>query len=262
MRVYIEFVRKKFLNNMVYRFDYITGILNTCLQFLIFWCIYKSLYGTKTSIDGVAFSMVTTNFILSLGLSNSFQVNDFFVQRKVNDGSIVNEFLKPVNFKLRLLAEDIGNIIFRLIFNFLPALIIAMCFVKIQKPVSYMELILFIMSGVLGFFVLWLISFIVQMTSFWIINVWSLSTIKNVFVNVFSGTMLPLWFMPAGIMKIIKFTPFDSIYFTPIKIYLGQIQKSDILFNFGRQIIWICILYVIGEIMWRCGQKKLIVQGG
>jgi len=65
MRAYIEFGRKKFLNNMVYKFDYIVGIFNTCLQFFIFWCIYKSLYGTAIEIDGVTFSMVTTSFILS-----------------------------------------------------------------------------------------------------------------------------------------------------------------------------------------------------
>jgi ABC-2 type transport system permease protein len=262
MRVYIEFARKKFSNNMVYRFDYIIGIINTCLQFFIFWCIYKSLYGAATEIDGVTFPMVATNFILSLGLSNAFQIDDLFLQRKIGDGSIVNEFLKPVNFKLRLIAENIGNITFRLIFNFLPAFIIAMCFVKIEKPATLLALILFASSAILGFFVLWQISFIVQMTSFWIINVWSISTIKNVFVNVLSGAMLPLWFMPKSVMRIIKFTPFDSIYFTPIRLYLGDMQSGDILFNFGRQIIWICILYIIGDVMWRCGQKKLIVQGG
>jgi ABC-2 type transport system permease protein len=100
------------------------------------------------------------------------------------------------------------------------------------------------------------------MTSFWIINVWSISTIKNVLINVFSGSMLPLWFLPDSIMKLIKFTPFDSIYFTPIRLYLGEMTIEEVIFNFGRQFIWICILYIIGEIMWRSGQKKLIVQGG
>lgn len=262
MRVYIEFSRKKFLSNMVYRFDYLIGILNTCLQFFIFWCIYKSLYGSSNEIGGVTFSMVTTNFILSLGLSNAFRIDDLFVQRKIADGSIANEFLKPVNFKFRLIAENLGDIIFNLIFNFLPAIIIAVCFVKIQRPADGFALILFVVSAILGFFVLWQISFIVQMASFWFINVWSISTIKNVFVNVLSGAMLPLWFMPASVMSLIKFTPFDSIYFTPVKIYLGSMKNSDILFNFGRQLVWIGILYVIGDILWRLGQKKLIVQGG
>lgn len=262
MRAYWEYARKRFSNNMVYRFDYIIGIMNTCLQFFIFWCIYRSLYDRAIEVEGVTFSMVTTNFILSLGLSNAFQIDDLFMQRKIGDGSIVNEFLRPVNLKLRLLVENIGNILFRLIFNFLPALLITMCFVKIERPVSVSAFILFIISAALGFFVLWQISFFVQMTSFWIINVWSISTIKNVLVNVFSGAMIPLWFMPYNVLQLIKYTPFDSIYFTPIRFYLGEIQIGEAWLSFGRQMLWIALLYVIGDIMWRCGQKKLIVQGG
>lgn len=262
MRAYIEFAKKKFQNNMVYKVDHIIGIIGTCLQFFIFWCIYRSLYGSANEINGITFSMVSTNFILSLGLSNAFQINDLFVQQKIGDGSIVNEFLKPVSFKLRLIAENLGNILFRLTFNFLPAFIITIYFVRIEKPASGLALLLFTISAILGFFVLWQISFIVQMTSFWIINVWSISTIKNVFINVFSGSMLPLWFMPDVIMKFIRFTPFDSIYFTPIRLYLGEMNGMEVLFNFGRQFIWICILYIIGEILWMLGQRKLIVQGG
>jgi ABC-2 type transport system permease protein len=245
MKPYIEFARKTFINKMVYKFDYVVGIFNTCLQIFIFWCIYKALYGTSSKIDGISFSMVTTNFILCLGLSSTFQINDLFVQEKVNDGSIANEFLRPVNFKGRILAENIGSIIFGLIFNFIPALFVAIIFVGIQSPVSSLALLLFSASAILGFFILWQISFIVQMTSFWVINVWSISTIKNVFVNVLSGSMLPLWFMPRAVMGFIKFTPFASIYFIPIRIYLGDMQGNDILINFLRQMLWIAILYII-----------------
>lgn len=259
---YLEFAKKVFLNKMVYRFDYLIGILNTCLQIFIFWCIYKTLYKSATEINGVTFTMVTTNFILSLGLSNAFSMNDFFIQGKMNDGSIANELLKPVNFKLRMLAETLGTIFFQLLFNFLPACIIAVAVVGIKPPVNVIGFLLFIVSACFGFLVLWCINVIVQMSSFWFVNVWSISTIKNVFVNVMSGSMLPLWFMPEPVMKFIQFTPFDSIYFTPIRIYLGELEGSSILLFFTKQLLWIIILYLIGELLWRFGQKKLVVQGG
>ncbi len=262
MRAYIEFARKVFVNNMVYRFDYITGIINTLLQFFIFWCIYKSLYGSASEIDGITFKMVSTNFILALGLSNIFSLDDLFIERKVRDGSIANEFLKPVNFKLRLLSENIGAILFRLIFNFAPAILVASLLVGIEKPDSPSALLLFLISSVFGFLILWQISFIIQMTSFWITNVWSLSTIKDVIINVLSGAFLPLWFMPAAVMNVLRYTPFDTIYFLPVQLYLGNISKYSIPFDFARQAVWIIVLYAIGEYLWRRGQRKLVVQGG
>lgn len=252
----------KFRSNMAYRFEYIMGILNTVLIFLVYWCIYKALYGGASEIDGITFSMVTTNFIISLGLTNAFSKNEMFLQDKIKQGTIANELLKPVNFKFRMLFEDLGDGFFKVIFNFLPAVIIAMLFTKIEPPAGAGNFILCLVSSVLGYVVLWYISFIVQTLAFWLFNVWGLITIKNVVVNIFSGALLPLWFMPEPVLNIIKFTPLDSIFFTPVQLYLGQLQGYEILMNFGRQILWIAVLYIIGELLWNKGIKRLVVQGG
>jgi ABC-2 type transport system permease protein len=262
MRAYVEFAKKKFINNMVYKFDYVMGIIDTLILFVTFNCIYKALYGTSSEIDGITFSMVSTNFILSLGLSNAFSFDDHFLENKLRDGSIVNEFVKPVNFVLRMLAENLGDSIFKVCFNFIPTLILVICFTKLEKPAGVLEFILFMLSIILGYLILWNLNVIVQMCAFWVFNNWGIAIIKNLLVNVLSGAMLPLWFMPEGVMKIIKYTPFDSIYFTPIKIFLGQMKGNEIVYNFGRQFIWIVILYLIGNALWEKGQRKLIVQGG
>lgn len=262
MNTYLQFVFIKFRNKMAYRLEYLLGILNTLLTFVVYWSIYKALYGGADSVDGVTFSMVATNFIISLGLNSAFYKNEMFLQDKVKQGTIVNELLKPVNFKLRMLFEDLGEGLFSVIFNFLPTVVIASFFAQIKAPSSLINLILFIVSVLLGYIVLWLISFIVQSWSFWLFNVWGLITIKNVFVNILSGAIIPMWFMPEWLRNIIRFTPFDSIYFTPVQLYLGELQGYVILINFARQIIWIAVLYIIGEICWRKGIKKLVVQGG
>ena len=87
-------------------------------------------------------------------------------------------------------------------------------------------------------------------------------TIKNVIVKVLSGTLLPLWFMPEILRKIIKVTPFESIYFTPIQIYLGEISGLEILYKMFIQVMWIVILGLIANAFWKRGTKKLVVQGG
>lgn len=262
MNTYMQIAAIKFRNNMAYRFEYIMGILNTVLNFLVYWCIYKALYGGASEIDGITFSMVTTNFIISLGLTSAFSKNEMFLQDKIKQGTIANELLKPVNFKFRMMFEDLGDGFFKVVFNFLPAVIVAMIFTPIEAPAGIFNLALCFASMIFGYIVLWHISFIVQTLAFWLFNVWGLITIKNVIVNILSGALLPLWFMPKPILNIIKYTPFDSIFFTPVQLYLGQIQGYEIIFNFGRQLLWIGILYVIGEFLWRKGIKRLVVQGG
>lgn len=121
---------------------------------------------------------------------------------------------------------------------------------------------LFVVSAFLGYGVLWTISLVTQMLSFWLMNVWSIVTIKNVFINVLSGSMIPLWFMPDWMNGVIRFTPFSSIYFTPVQIYMGRLSYHEILTQCLIQILWIVIVYVFGNFLWIKGQKKLVVQGG
>lgn len=262
MRVYLEFAFKKFQNRLTYRLDFFMGIINTVITIIVFCCIYKALYGEADNIDGITFSMVATNFVISLGLSGAFGFDEMFLQNKLHDGSITNEFLKPVNFKLRMLSENIGDSIFKFIFNFVPALLFSIFFIDFCAPKSILSIILMIISVFLGYLVLWMISFIVQTWCFWLFSVWGIVTIKNVFVNILSGTMLPIWFMPSILRKIVSYTPFESIYFTPVRIYLGEMAGKDIFYGMVVQIFWIAVLYLIGNLFWKNGVRKLVVQGG
>lgn len=259
---YLAFARKSFLNKSAYRFDHLMGIVNTVLKIFIFWGIYKALYGGKTSVDGITMSMVTTNFILSMGLDAVFYVNDGYLPGKIKSGSIATEMLLPISFQGRMLAENLGVALFQLIFHFVPTVVIAVLMIGIQKPAGAGMLCLFLVSALLGYGVLWAISFTVQMTSFWLINIWSLNTIKNVFINVLSGSMLPLWFMPEWMSMVLKCTPFSYVYFTPVQIYLGQLSPREILQQCLIQLIWIVVIYGVGHMLWIQGQKKLVVQGG
>lgn len=262
MRTYVEFSLKKFQNKMAYRLEFFMGIVNTFITIVVYLCIYEALYGNVTEIDGITFTMVATNFVISLGLSSAFEYNEMFLQDKIKSGTIVNEFLKPVNFMFRLLAENVGEGIFKIVFHFIPAMLLTLLYTKLLPPESFLHLLLMLFSVALGYLILWLIGFIVQTWSFWIFSVWGIMTIKNVIVKILSGTLLPLWFMPSFLRKVIAFTPFESIYFTPVQIYLGEIQGIELWTKIGVQVVWIFVLWLIANAFWKRGVKKLVVQGG
>lgn len=262
MRAYVEFAVKKFQDKLAYRLDFFMGIINTAIMIVVFLCIYKALYGGAAQVDGITYRMVATNFVITLGLSNAFGYDEMLLEHKIHDGSITGEFLKPVSFMLRLLAENVGEGVFKIIFNFVPALLFTMLYMNLCPPKSVLSLVVMFCSVALGYLILWLISFIIQTWSFWLLSVWGIITIKNVFVNILAGTLLPLWFMPAALRKVISFTPFESIYFTPVRIYLGELDNAEILCSIAVQIMWIAVLGVIANLFWKKGVRKLVVQGG
>jgi ABC-2 type transport system permease protein len=262
MKAYIEFAKKSFVNNLAFRSNYFFGLLSTIILIFVNVSIWRALYGGQAEINGISFPMVVTNFVIGLSISNALNVDDFMISNKVRDGQIAMDLLKPLNLNLTMMAGTLGNNLFRLIANFTPSLLIALIFFRILPPVSGQILLYTVLAVMLGFLILYNISYIVSVLSFWFVNVWSLATIKNVFLGVLTGTMLPLWFMPDWVNRIIKYTPFDVIHFAPVKIYLGQMTMDDILAVYAKQAIWIVVLFVAGRVLWTKGIKKLIVVGG
>lgn len=262
MRAYIEIAKKSFSNNMAFRADFFLGLLNTMIMIFVNVAIWTALYGGKSEVNGITFSMVVTNFVIGLSISNALSVNDFMIAGKVHGGDISTDLLRPLNINMVMMAETVGNNLFRLIARFIPSLLVSLIFFRILPPVSPIGLILMIAAVVLGFLILYYIGYIISVLSFWFVNIWSFATIKNVFVGVLSGTMLPLWFMPDWVGVFIKYTPFDVIYFAPIRIYLGEISANDVLPVYIKQCAWILILMIVGQVLWSKGIKKLVVVGG
>ena len=151
-----------------------------------------------------------------------FFVDDYYLPSRIQSGSIATELLLPVSVHGRMLANNLGNALFQLIFHFVPAVAVSVLVIGIAAPAEPLALLLFLLSALLGYGVLWTISFVAQMFSFWLINIWSIVTIKNSLIKVLFGSMIPLWFMPDRVQGVIRFTPFSSIYFVPVQIYLGQ----------------------------------------
>lgn len=260
--VYVAFAKKRFLSSMAYRFNHWMTILSSVFSIFIFFNLYRALYYGNTELDGITLSMVATNLINSFIIGDAFAMDDDFLRNKINNGTIANEFLRPVNFKLRILAEDLGQTIFNLIFRSGPAFLITVLWIGMEPPKSSGHLLLSMIALIFGFLVCWNLSFIVQSLAFWIINVWSISTIKGVLFSLLSGCILPLWFLPDAVRTIASFTPFESIYFGTVEIYLGLVNEREIVAIYCKQWIWIVLLYLVGDFLWKHGQKKLIVQGG
>jgi len=262
MRAYLEIAKKSFSNGMAFRADFFLGLLNTMIMIFVSTAIWKALYGGNAEINGISFNVVVTNFVIGLSLSNAFNVNDFMLANKVHSGDISTDLLKPLNINAAMMFETIGNNLFRLISRFIPSLLVSLIFFRILPPVSAANLALMLIAVIFGFLILYYIGYIISALSFWFVNIWSFSTIKNVFIGVLAGTMLPLWFMPEWVLKIIQFTPFDVIYFAPIQIYLGQYDASNVLPVYLKQCVWVLLLYIAGRLLWAKGIKKLVVVGG
>jgi len=209
IKAYLMLARQSFLNNTVYRVNCVIGIVNTMISIFVYVSIWKAIYGGRPTIGDVSFSMVVTSFILGFSINSAFQMNEFIIPQKVRDGTIVTDILKPMSFRGYIFSHNLGDLFFKIIVYFIPAFVLSSIFIGIIPPSSLSMLLFFVLSLVLGYLVIYNLNFIISISSFWFHSVWSLVTLKNVAISIFSGILLPLWFMPKALLFNLLYTYFN-----------------------------------------------------
>lgn len=261
-RPYLTLAKKSFQNNLVYRVDYVAGVINAIVMIFVNLSIWKAIYEEEEALVGVQFKLLATYIVLSFLMQVIFAMDDYFVENKVRSGLISTDLLKPIGFRRYVFAYQAGNLAFRLSIQVLPALLLSIFLFHVLPPFSAQTFVLFVASAILGYLVLYQLNFLVWLSSFWFYWTFSLVTIKDAVVMILSGALIPLWFMPPWLSNFIKLTPFDSIFYTPIQIYLGMIPAEEIASSLIRQSLWVIVLYAAGHVLWKAASRKLVVQGG
>jgi len=76
------------------------------------------------------------------------------------------------------------------------------------------------------------------------------------------GMTLPVPLMPSLLRTIVNFLPFRYVGDLPFRIYAGHIQVDEAIIGILIQIVWIVVLYTLGNLWMNKALKRVIVQGG
>lgn len=262
MRAYVEFAKKAFQINITYRTDFVAGVINAIVMIFVNISIWKAIYEDEQTVDGVQLKILITYIVLAFLMQCIYGMDEYRIENKVRSGSISLDLLKPISFSGYIFSYNIGILIFRVIMQLTPVLIVSIVLFRMLPPFNLAMLTCFFLSLIIGYLVLYNLSYIMWLSSFWFYWTFSLVTIKDAAVMIMSGALLPLWFMPQSLVNFINLTPFASIYYVPISIYLGQVPPEEIALVIVKQLVWAAVLFFIGRLLWKMALKKLVVQGG
>jgi len=97
--LFLKFVSVSFQKQVTYRFDCFVGIVN------------GSQFDT-TVHNGYTLTAIVTYAVLVMAVRISFTMDDSIIYRKVMDGSIAMELVRPTSFFFMNLAENVGHSLF------------------------------------------------------------------------------------------------------------------------------------------------------
>jgi len=244
------------------------GLLGSGLTVIITFYLWKAIFESsgQETIRGFTFNeMIIYIFIslITMRLTNNYV--EYMVSDDVRSGALAMNLIKPINYFIRLLFTSIGNIIGESILINGPMIIgvvIYQIFYSSGTIPSLSTLLLYIVSILLSFMIMMFFNFCFGMLSFYVVYLWGLNFTKTALMKFLSGELIPLAFFPLGFRKIMHLTPFASINYTPVMIYLNKYTGYKIISEMGVQVIWVILLMLLSYFIWKRAIKRVTIMGG
>lgn len=81
-------------------------------------------------------------------------------------------------------------------------------------------------------------------------------------VEFLSGNIIPLPFFPRKYLALLELSPFAYMQNVPFRIYSGDLAGGEVCRYIGGQVFWLAALMLLGVVIWKCAEKRIIIQGG
>ena len=263
MKKYLYVIKTQIIKSMTYEFNVYGNIIMQTIIMITSAYFWRALYKGQGMVGDVDAESMLTYVVLSSVLSVLLITNvERRIEKSVEKGTVATDFMKPINLFGVYFAEDIGAVIALVFQNMLPILIIGSLMIRVPVMADVHDLSLFLISVIESFLINWLIAALFGMIAFTAVNIDALIQVKKHLLRLLSGSIIPVWFFPAGVARVLESLPFVYIYQLPLSIYIGRGTRAEHLRQMGIQSIWLVILAAAFLIAQKKAAGKVMVQGG
>ena len=263
MRLYLELARTSFQLQFAYRAATLAGIFTNGIFGIMIASIYLAFFESQGG-DGPVATWTASETVTLIWINQSLLMVVFLwgwweVTRSIETGAIASELLKPFDYFSYWLARDLGRALAHLLIRGIPTFTIGGILFDLLAPASRLAAIGFLASLVLAVTVSFCLRFMSNLAGFWVFEHRGVAIIYAAIINLLSGMLVPLDFLPAPVQTLANLLPFRAVLMVPNEIYLG---RTPIWEGLLLQAFWIAALVVVSKWVLRAGEQKLVVQGG
>jgi ABC-2 type transport system permease protein len=254
-------------NNLTYRVNYLARTLFSFIPLFAMLSLWRTIYAQQNgaTLSGYAPAQMIFYYLMVAVVDVLTAVNedDWQIAADIREGNISQFLLKPMDYLWYRMCLFISGRIAFISMACVPLAVFIFCFrTYFVAPVTGPAFVAFLISLVLTALLQFFISYTMAMLAFWLLEISTFIFILFAFEFLASGHLFPLDLLPPVIGHALFFTPFPSMLYVPIAIYMGKIAGAGVWFGLLGQLLWVLLAYVTARFMWRRGVKKYAAFGG
>jgi len=268
LKIYKPFTLTGIQEFMIYKANFLFFIGGEILFCFITFFVWKAVFNSSSSDSFMGFTM--TNMVVYLFmtyLSSILTSSDaaYAIGEEIVSGSIAMRLIKPVNYDVSFLFQEIGNKIIITSIMLIPVIFgieVYKFIVSGEIQFQWIHFLTYFLSIMLGYIISFYFNICFGFLAFYLKNLWGANMLKESIIRFLSGAIIPIAFLPQTMGNILNLMPFASLTYTPVMIYMGTYNISETIFFLGLQVFWIIVFFGLSKLIWSAAIKKLCVQGG
>lgn len=268
MIAYVNLFKQRYIANLQYRVAAIAGILTQFFFGFVFIFVYYAFY---TSNGNSALPMNLSELITYIWLQQAFYSliypynKDKELLKMIKNGDISYELIRPQDFFFKFYIKMVANKFANVSLRAIPILLVAFFLpapFNLCLPMSVLSFTLFLISLLLSCFLVSSLIVILHLLVVFTVESRGTFSLYGAIVDILSGAIVPIPFLPKFLIKINEYLPFKYISDFPFRVYSGNISVNQGISMIFGSIMWIIITILIGEVLSKIILKKAVVQGG
>jgi ABC-2 type transport system permease protein len=267
MRGYLAVFRLRFSTGLQYRSAALAGIATQFFWGFLIIMVFEGFY-SQTVVDPpislpqlVTYIWLQQAFLAFIALW--FRDNELF--QLITTGNIAYELCRPSGiyglWYAKLIAQRLSNALLRCF----PILFVAFFLpqpYRLALPADLSTLLLFMITLLLGLFILVSISMLIYISTFVTMSAAGSLLMFGVLGEFLAGMIIPIPLMPSWLQDIVYLLPFRLAADFPFRVYSGHIPKNEALALIPLQLVWLVALVGLGKYAIGKALRRVVIQGG
>jgi len=263
MSKYWAIFKTQLLNRLAYPADLLGHGLTIIIYLWVFIFLWRTTYRTmgasEDTIAGLTLNQTIWYLMLAETLILSRPRLSRLISRAVKDGSVAYLLNKPYNFLLYHFSVGLGDSLTNMVFNLFAGGALVWLMQSSPPPVWGWPMVLLTM--ILAWTIDFCFAAIIGLTAFVVEDVNAYDWIYQKFLFILGGMLIPLDFFPGWLRTISQASPFAYMIYGPARLFVEpSLERFGILII--GQILWLGILGVFVNVLYRRGIRWLAINGG
>jgi len=263
MKKYLFIYKSELMSNLQYLFSIVTGFIGCFIILYIFLNLWQYIYSDPNEIiNGYSMNQMIWYVIITEILWMSLEGRKY-CKRICNDvrgGNIVYNINKPYSYIGYSLASRLGDVTIRAIIYVILGMLTGFLFLHEFPSLNILSILAILLTGVLATVISTLIITFIGLFSFIIEDANPFYWIYSKLILIL-GTIFPIEYFPRVIQVILNFSPIYVVSYGPAKLFVDFSWHNFILILIA-QMFYIIVSYLLCNLLYQKGVKKLNVNGG